>query len=211
MAMATALCGSTLGLSSIRNTSLGAGIQGLRLSQTKAARSSLNVHALTAISEKVSIAVFTKEQVETGRNALAGYLIASLACSEAAMAAQPNATALLEIAQIADNDSRGLILLLVLAPAIGWVLFNILQPGLNQLNRMKTSKGLIGALGLSAAAISGSVFTPDAEALQEIATIADSDSRGSILLLVLAPAIVWVLYNILQPALNQINRMRQQK
>ncbi|KAJ7532732.1 hypothetical protein O6H91_13G017000 [Diphasiastrum complanatum] len=73
---------------------------------------------------------------------------------------------------------------------------------------MKPYKGLIGALGLSAATISGSVFTRDVEALQEIATIADS---GSILILVLAPAIVWVQYNILQPALNQINRMRQQK
>jgi photosystem II PsbY protein len=29
-------------------------------------------------------------------------------------------------------------------------------------------------------------------------------------LIVVAPAILWVLYNILQPALNQINKMRSQ-
>jgi len=37
---------------------------------------------------------------------------------------------------------------------------------------------------------------------------AGSDNRGQLLLFVVAPAIVWVLYNILQPALNQLNRMR---
>ncbi|PNX78334.1 photosystem II core complex proteins psbY chloroplastic-like, partial [Trifolium pratense] len=45
----------------------------------------------------------------------------------------------------------------------------------------------------------------------EIAAIAEagsSDNRGQLLLFVVAPAILWVLYNILQPALNQINRMR---
>jgi len=36
------------------------------------------------------------------------------------------------------DDNRGLLLLIVVTPAIGWVLFNILQPALNQLNRMRS-------------------------------------------------------------------------
>ncbi|GAA0146730.1 hypothetical protein LIER_06616 [Lithospermum erythrorhizon] len=40
------------------------------------------------------------------------------------------------------TSSRSLALLLPIIPAIAWVLFNILQPALNQINRM-SSKGVI--------------------------------------------------------------------
>lgn len=71
------------------------------------------------------------------------------------------------------------------------------------------NKGVIIGLGLGGLTASGFVSTPDAMA-SEIAAIAEagSDNRGQLLLFVVAPAILWVLYNILQPALNQINRMR---
>lgn len=46
--------------------------------------------------------------------------------------------AIADVAEAASNDSRGLLLLGVVAPAIGWVLFNILQPALNQLNKMRS-------------------------------------------------------------------------
>jgi photosystem II PsbY protein len=111
-----------------------------------------------------------------------------------------------EIATIADSDSRGLVLLGILLPAIGWVLFNILQPGLNQLSKMRSSKGLIGAAGLGATAAS-MMAVPDAEAAQEITQLA-ADNRPLILLFILLPAVGWVLFNILQPALNQLNKMR---
>ncbi|KAG4920085.1 hypothetical protein JHK85_049653 [Glycine max] len=126
----------------------------------------------------------------------------SLANCDAALAAS-------QIAEIAEGDNRGLALLLPLIPAIVWVLFNILQPALNQLNRMRSSKGVIIGLGLGLGA-SGMLFGSDASA-SEIAVIADaaaSDNRGQLLLIVVTPAIVWVMYNILQPALNQLNRMR---
>ena len=58
----------------------------------------------------------------------------------------------------------------------------------------------------------GMLFGSDASA-SEIAVIADaaaSDNRGQLLLIVVTPAIVWVMYNILQPALNQLNRMRSE-
>ncbi|MQL05524.1 photosystem II protein Y, partial [Escherichia coli] len=122
------------------------------------------------------------------------------------------------IAEIAEGDNRGLALLLPIIPAIAWVLFNILQPALNQINRMRSTKGVIIGLGLGLGlggllGTSGLVSTPDATA-SEMAMIADaasaSDNRGQLLLFVVAPAILWVLYNILQPALNQINRMRSQ-
>lgn len=46
---------------------------------------------------------------------------------------------------------------------------------------------------------------------QQIAEIAEGDNRALALLLPIIPAILWVLYNILGPALNQINRMRSEK
>ncbi len=141
--------------------------------------------------------------------AIAGAIFSSLGSCDAAFAAQ-------QIAEIAEGDNRGLALLLPIIPAIAWVLFNILQPALNQINRMRSTKGVIIGLGLGLGGLlgtSGLVSTPDATA-SEMAMIADaasaSDNRGQLLLFVVAPAILWVLYNILQPALNQINRMRSQ-
>lgn len=114
-----------------------------------------------------------------------------------------------EVAQIADSDSRGLVLLGILIPAIGWVLFNILQPALNQFNKMKGTKGLVGAIGLGGA--SSLLLAPQADAAQEIAQLADNDSRGLALLLILIPAIGWVVFNILQPGLNQLEKMKNVK
>ncbi|KAK8473816.1 hypothetical protein PHAVU_001G257100 [Phaseolus vulgaris] len=135
--------------------------------------------------------------------AIAGAVFSTLGCCDAAFAGS-------QIAQIAEGDNSGLALLLPVAPALAWVLFNILQPALNQLNRMRSSKGVMVGLGLGLGA-SGLVWGPEASA-SEMGLIADAaaggDNRGQLLLFVVAPAIVWVLYNILQPALNQLNRMR---
>ncbi|XP_058787039.1 photosystem II core complex proteins psbY, chloroplastic-like [Vicia villosa] len=139
--------------------------------------------------------------------AIAGAIFSSLATSDAAFAAQ-------QIAEIAEGDNRGLALLLPLIPAIGWVLFNIFQPALNQINRMRSTRGVIGGLGLGLGGLAVSGMVSEASA-SEIGMIADaaaagSDNRGTLLLFVVAPAILWVLYNILQPALNQINKMRSE-
>ncbi|PIA51479.1 hypothetical protein AQUCO_01100370v1 [Aquilegia coerulea] len=134
---------------------------------------------------------------------LAGAVFAALSSCDSAFAAQ-------QIATIAEGDNRGLALLLPIVPAILWVLYNILQPALNQINRMTTSKGIIVGLGLGGLAASSFVTAPAASA-NEIAMMADatsSDNRGLLLLFVVAPAIAWVLFNILQPALNQINKMK---
>lgn len=135
---------------------------------------------------------------------IAGAIFSSLSYSDAAFAAQ-------QIADLAEGDNRGLALLIPIVPAIGWVLYNILQPALNQLNRMSSERGVVIGLGLGGGlALAGLMSAPSASA-SEIAMMAEAtsqDNRGLLLLFVVAPAIAWVLYNILQPALNQLNRMR---
>ncbi|CAA2999170.1 photosystem II core complex proteins psbY, chloroplastic-like [Olea europaea var. sylvestris] len=138
------------------------------------------------------------------RTALASAVFSTLSSCDPAFAAQ-------QIAEIAEGDNRGLALLIPIIPAIAWVLYNILQPALNQINRMRSNKGVIIGLGLGGLA-SWSLMQPSDASASEIAMIADaaSDNRGQLLLFVITPAILWVLYNILQPALNQINKMRSQ-
>jgi photosystem II PsbY protein len=137
--------------------------------------------------------------------AIAGAIFSVLSSTDAAFAAQ-------QIADIAEGDNRGIALLLPIVPAILWVLYNILQPALNQLNRMSSEKGFLVGLGLSAGlTAAGLMAVPNAEAAEilRIAEVApEGDNRGLLLLFVVAPAIAWVLYNILQPALNQLNKMR---
>ncbi|CAI5506029.1 unnamed protein product [Closterium sp. Naga37s-1] len=133
---------------------------------------------------------------------------AALGLGAAGLLAAPHAEAAQQIAELADSDNRAGALLIVLLPALGWVLFNILQPALNQLNKMKGKKSVVGALGLGAA---GMLVAPHAEAAQKIAELADSDNRAGALLIVLLPALGWVLFNILQPALNQLNKMKSSK
>ncbi|CAA7405076.1 unnamed protein product [Spirodela intermedia] len=144
--------------------------------------------------------------------AVAGAFFSALSATDAAFAAQQISD--LAAAAVAEgSDNRGLALLIPLVPAVLWVLYNILQPALNQLNRMRSEKALVGGLGIGGAmAAAGLLEPPDAAAaVQQMAELAESaagDNRGLALLIPLVPAILWVLYNILQPALNQINRMR---
>ncbi|KAG0470352.1 hypothetical protein HPP92_017052 [Vanilla planifolia] len=129
----------------------------------------------------------------------AAALFSSLSSTDAALAAQ-------QIAGLAEGDSRGLALLIPIVPAIAWVLYNILQPALNQINRMRKEKGIVVGFGLGL----GMALAPGASAgeVVEMAEAASGDNRGLLLLVPVGVAIAWVLFNILQPALNQINRMR---
>lgn len=142
--------------------------------------------------------------------ALAGAVFSSLSYSEPALAIQ-------QIAQLAaadaGSDNRGLALLLPIIPAIAWVLYNILQPALNQINKMRESKGIVVGLGIGGGLAASGLLSPppEAYAAAEAAAAAGSDSRGQLLLIVVTPALLWVLYNILQPALNQLNKMRSEQ
>lgn len=173
-----------------------------RSSSTSAKVPSISLRSLQEGATKKGLAVSSAPVAA----AIAGAFFSALASSDAALAAQRIA----DVAASAD-DNRGLALLLPIAPAIAWVLYNILQPALNQLNRMRSEQVLVAGLGLGAAAAAGLACAPEASAAQEIAAVAadsSGDNRGLLLLFVVAPAIAWVLYNILQPALNQLNRMR---
>ena len=139
-------------------------------------------------------------------SAIAAAVFSSLSSTDAALAAQ-------QIADLAEgNDNRGLALLIPIIPAILWVLYNILQPALNQLNKMRSEKAIIAGLGVGGAMAAAGLLAPESAsaAVQQVAEIAEAtaDNRGLALLIPLVPAILWVLYNILQPALNQLNRMR---
>ncbi|KAL3577866.1 hypothetical protein D5086_019370 [Populus alba] len=173
------------------------------INPTKPSTKPVSLLSMQNLARGLTISKPADNTVLTGA-AIAGAIFTTLSSCEPAFAAQ-------QIAEIAEGDNRGIALLLPLIPAIAWVLFNILQPALNQINRMRQTKGVIVGLGLGGLAASGFISTPDASA-SEIAMIADAttDNRGTLLLIVVAPAILWVLYNILQPALNQINKMRSQ-
>ncbi|KAL1216407.1 Photosystem II reaction center proteins PsbY [Cardamine amara subsp. amara] len=135
--------------------------------------------------------------------ALAGAVFSTLSYSEPALAVQQIA----QLAAEAGSDNRGLALLLPIVPAIAWVLYNILQPAINQINKMRETKGIIVGLGIGGGLAASGLLTPPPEALAAVEA-AGSDNRGTLLLFVIAPALLWVLYNILQPALNQLNKMR---
>lgn len=137
----------------------------------------------------------------TAKSLMAGAIFSTLAYSDPALAAQ-------KLADISEGDNRGLALLLPIIPAILWVLYNILGPALNQINRMRNEKGIVIGLGLGGLAASSFFPVPRATA-SEMAMLgeASSDNRGLLLLAIVAPTILWVLYIILQPALNQINRV----
>lgn len=84
------------------------------------------------------------------------------------------------------------------------------------LTTSNSSRNLNFSTSMAETAITSAIFATlsscgPAFAAQKVAELAEGDNRGLALLLPLIPAIIWVLYNILQPALNQLNRMRNEK
>ncbi|KAG2321954.1 hypothetical protein Bca52824_015167 [Brassica carinata] len=173
------------------------------LNQTKPTSSKPFITLPTPPKPTVSLAVTS--------TALAGAVFSALSHSEPALAAH-QISQLAAAAASQGSDNRGLALLLPIVPAIGWVLFNILQPALNQINKMRESKGVVVGLGGIGGGLAASgLLTPPPEAVAAAeAAERAGDNRGQLLLFVVAPALLWVLYNILQPALNQLNKMRSQ-
>ncbi|WVZ95335.1 hypothetical protein U9M48_041116 [Paspalum notatum var. saurae] len=119
--------------------------------------------------------------------ALAGAFFAALATSDAALAAQRVAEVAAAAPEGGDNRGPAAAHPRRWSPAWAWA-------------RLPPPRGWRARPRRPAAA-------QDLAALAAAAAPAD-DNRGLLLLIVVAPAIGWVLYNILQPALNQLNRMR---
>ncbi|MCO5550582.1 hypothetical protein L7F22_004070 [Adiantum nelumboides] len=198
MAMVTAMASSGLAAPLNLKPRLGCNIKGLATLQPSA-----RVQVVSALLEKGPKLALSQEEINLGGCALAGAVFSAMASADSALAA-------LQVSELAATDNRGAAILIPLVPAIGWVLFNILQPALNQFNRMKGAKGLVAGIGVGAAL--SCICLSQASAVQEIADIAaDNDSRGILLLVVVLPAIGWVLFNILKPALNQLDRMKSSK
>jgi len=135
-------------------------------------------------------------------------VVAGLGLTAAAMASMPDAAeAATELAQTA-LDAR-IVIFGAFIPVVGWVAYNILGPGLNQLEDMQKDaakkKGVVAGLGLTAAAMAS---MPDAaEAATELAQTA-LDAR-IVIFGAFIPVVGWVAYNILGPGLNQLEDMQK--
>ncbi len=148
-------------------------------------------------------------EMACGASAKKGASLATTAAVAAAsLVGASQAHAVEQVADLAAADNRASVLLLLLAPAVGWVGFNILNPALNQFKNMdeknkslRSAVGVLGALGLAMAA------SEPAQAAQEVAELA-ADNRFSVLILLFAPALGWVGFNILLPAINQLQNMQ---
>ena len=115
------------------------------------------------------------------------------------------------VGNLAGIDGR-IAIFFVFAPVLGWVAYNILGPGLNQLEDMQKKnakrKGIVAGLtGLSAASLMAMPEQADA-AEQVVGNLAGIDGRIAIFF-VFAPVLGWVAYNILGPGLNQLEDMQK--
>lgn len=151
----------------------------------------------------------TRRVEQTNAQAEASLIkLAGVSTAVSTLLAAGNAQAAQEVAALAARDNRASTLLLLLAPALGWVAFNILSPALNQLKGMQNAKrsAAIG-LGLSAAAL---LSAQNADAAEEIAQLAAGrDNRVFIIATLFVPVVGWVGFNILGPALNQLQAQVQ--
>eukprot|EP00891_Asterochloris_glomerata_P002808 jgi/Astpho2/2808/Aster-00973 len=149
----------------------------------------------------------------SSKSAMKGKLASFGACAATLLAAgQAQATTPQEIAELAaGGDNRILIIATVFVPVIGWVGFNIIGPGLNQLRNMGNKKRSIATgLGLTAASM---LMAQNADAATDVAQIAQKagDNRILAVAALLTPALGWVLFNIGGPATNQLKQMSLKK
>ena len=70
-------------------------------------------------------------------------------------------------------------------------------------DRDSAQRSIVSAIGVGAAAAS-MLIAQNAEAATQVAQIAESDNRLAIILTLFVPALGWVGFNMLQPALNQV-------
>lgn len=121
-----------------------------------------------------------------------------------------NAQAANEITQLAAGDNRFGVIATLFLPVLGWAVFNIGGPALNQLSNMgspkptvKRARSVAAGLGLSAAMLLAA--QPQADAAQEVGQLAAGDNRLFVIATLFLPVVGWVLFNIGGPALNQLN------
>lgn len=148
-----------------------------------------------------------KAQASSTDNAWNAGKLALLSTAATTFLASGSVQAAQELGQIAaGSDNRAGLLAVLFVPAVGWVAFNILGPALNQYENMRL-KNVAAGLGLGAASL---LLAQQADAANQVAELAASDNRLLILATLFVPAIGWVGFNILGPALNQLKNMDDQ-
>ncbi|WCJ36189.1 Photosystem II core complex proteins psbY chloroplastic [Euphorbia peplus] len=93
----------------------------------------LNPSSLLKLQDLTKSFVISKARnlpAEGMATAMACAVLSSLSCCNAAVAAQ-------QIADVAEGGNRGLLLVAPIIPAILWALYNIFEPAINQINRMR--------------------------------------------------------------------------
>ena len=116
------------------------------------------------------------------------------------------------VSNLAGIDGR-IAIFFVFAPVLGWVAYNILGPGLKQLDDMQVKnakrKGIVGGAIGSALGASLTMQPESADAAEQVVgNLAGIDGRIAIFF-VFAPVLGWVAYNILGPGLNQLEDMQK--
>ena len=86
---------------------------------------------------KILTCAHTHSTMDTARQVAK---LLALPSAAATLLAAGNAQAATELMQVAASDNRLGTISLLFVPAVGWVAFNMLQPLLNQLNRMSELK-----------------------------------------------------------------------
>ncbi len=115
------------------------------------------------------------------------------------------------VSNLAGIDGR-IAIFFVFAPVLGWVAYNILGPGLKQLDDMQVKnakrKGIVGGAIGSALGASLTMQPESADAAEQVVgNLAGIDGRIAIFF-VFAPVLGWVAYNILGPGLKQLDDMQ---
>ena len=130
-----------------------------------------------------------------------------------------NANAAQDLATLSASDNRFGLIFLLFAPVLGWAAYNILQPALGQLDKMssrsgasvvKKARAALKKRGVAAGVGLGAAFSlllaERASAANEVAQLA-ADNRSGIIFLLFVPVLGWAAFNILQPALGQLDKM----
>ena len=150
-------------------------------------------------------------QKKNSRRGIAAGLTGLSAASLMAMPEQADAAEQV-VGNLAGIDGR-IAIFFVFAPVLGWVAYNILGPGLKQLDDMQVKnakrKGIVGGAIGSALGASLTMQPESADAAEQVVgNLAGIDGRIAIFF-VFAPVLGWVAYNILGPGLNQLEDMQK--
>jgi photosystem II PsbY protein len=143
-------------------------------------------------------------------NAKKKAIVTGLGLSAAGLLGMPEqADAATELMQTAGLDAR-IIIFGAFVPVLGWVAYNILGPGMKQMEDMQKSnakkKAIVTGLGLSAAGLLG--MPEQADAATELMQTAGLDAR-IIIFGAFVPVLGWVAYNILGPGMKQMEDMQK--